>query len=267
MAGKMRFRPLNEDHAIESVKFSVVLSAGILPQAIMAVEQNHALWRESLPARSIADVALDSNGRTGSAPGVVFGFLRPDGTPSWSMTVALNKIDIECFLYSRWERVWGEARGFFVKVIEILSKSQGKLEISAIELTVKDVFVATEANYPLDQLFKASDRLPEFIFGAGQAWHANSGWFEVDKGSRRTLHNLNCDATPHQEAALINISHYQQSGLVPPVQVSAAAQEISRMLEASMSGLHAANKKVMIDLLQDEMASRIGLGTVANVNI
>ncbi len=263
----MRFRPLNEDHAIESVKFSVVFSSGILAQSILAVEQSHDLWRESLPARSVADVSIESSGRTGNAPGVFFAFVRPDGSPSWSMTVAVNKIDVECFLYSRWERVWTEARGYFVKVIEILSKTQPSLEIGAVELTVKDVFVATEKNYPLDQLLKPCARLPEFIFHAGQAWHANSGWFEVREGAHRTLHNLNCDATPTQDATLINMSHYQQGGMKSPINISANATNISKILEESMSTLHKANKRLMIELLRDEMASRIGLGTSTNVNV
>ena len=177
------------------------------------------------------------------------------------MNVAVNKIDIECFLYSRWERVWTEAKGYFVKVIEILSKTQPNLEIGAIELTVKDVFVAPDKDYSLDQMMKTSDRLPEFIFSAGQAWHANSGWVDEEKGKQRTLHNLNCDATPNQETTLINISHYQPTGLLAPVKVSGKAGEVSETLEAKMSGLHVANKRLMIDLLKDDMANRIGLRT------
>ncbi|MBY3080687.1 TIGR04255 family protein [Rhizobium laguerreae] len=264
----MRFRPLNEDHAIESVKFSVAFSAGILGPSIMAVEQGHSLWRDSLPARSIADVSVESNGRSGSAPGVLFSFLRPDGLPSWSMAVAVNRIDIECSLYSRWERVWAEARGYFVKVIEILSKSQPGLEIGAVELTVKDVFLATERDYPLNQLLKPSVRLPKFIFEAGQAWHANSGWFEVEaNGMQRTLHNLNCDATPDDELTVINISHYQQGGMTSPVNISANRAQLPETLEQRMSTLHKANKQLMVDILKDDMANRIGLGAANNVDI
>jgi uncharacterized protein (TIGR04255 family) len=261
----MRFRPLNEDHAIESVKFSVAFSTGILSQSIMAVEQGHNLWLDSLPARSIADVSSESNGRSANAPGVSFSFLRPDGSPSWSMAVAVNRIDIECSLYSRWERVWTEAKGYFVKAIEILSKAQPSLGIGAVELTVKDVFVATERDYPLNQLLKPSVRLPEFIFEAGQAWHANSGWFEVN-GMQRTLHNLNCDATPNDDLTIINISHYQQGLMASPINISAKQAQLFETLEQRMSTLHKANKQLMIDILKDDMAGRIGLGAGNNVD-
>lgn len=267
MEGQMGFRPLNEDHAIASVKFSVVFSAGILPQSILAVEQNHDLWRDSLPARSVADVNIDSNGRNANAPGVFFAFLRPDGSPSWSMTVAVNRIDIECSLYSRWERVWIAAREYFVKVIEILSSAQPNLEIGAVELTVKDVFVASGTEYPLEQLLNRSSKLPEFIFAAGQAWHANSGWFEIEEGKQRTLHNLNCDAAPQQEVALINISHYQQLSTQSRINISAKQADIQKSLDETMNTLHQSNKKLIIDLLKVEMGSRIGLGKASNVNV
>lgn len=266
MEGKMGFRPLNEDHAIQSVKFSVLLTVGILPNSMLIIEQNHYRWRDSLPARTVADVEIESNGRTAKAPGVIFAFVRPDGSPSWSLGVAANRIDIECNLYSRWERVWHSAKEYFVKILEILSTCQPELQIAGIELTVKDVFVADGNAYSLDQLLNHSPRLPNYVFSSGQAWHVNSGWFEGDETSGRTLHHLNCDTAVDQDLTLVNISHYQQRNMMFPPQTNNAKLDKPALLDKYMGELHLSNKKLLSELLTAQMAERINLWAMINVH-
>lgn len=266
MEGKMGFRPLNEDHAIQSVKFSVLLTGGIAHGSILTIEQNHNRWRDNLPARTIADVEIESNGRTGKAPGVIFAFVRPDGSPSWSLSVAANRIDIECNLYSRWERVWHSAKEYFVKILEILSTCQAELEIAGIELTVKDVFVVDRNAYSLDHLLNHSSRLPSYIFSAGQAWHANCGWFQDEEPPNRTLHHLNCDTAADQDLTFVNISHYQQRSLMPSQKKSDEKPDKSALLDRYMRELHLSNKQLLSDLLADQMAERINLWAASNVH-
>lgn len=252
------FRPLNDDHAIESVKFSVAFSKGIVSRSIFAVEQNHHEWRDGLPARSIADFTIESNGRTADAPGVVFAFVRPDASPSWSMTVAGNRIDVECFLYSRWDRVWKDACEYFVKVFKVLSETQTDLSIGAVDLTVKDVFVTDDQSYLLGHLLNRSPRLPDFIFTTPQAWHANSGWFEEDANWGKILNNLNCDVSPAQGRTFFNFSHFQQ--IVLKRHQSIKSEESARgFLDEAMNFLHLSNKRLISELLKDDMADRIGL--------
>lgn len=259
MTAHYQFRPLNEDHAIESVKFAIIFSSGITPQSILAIEANHDNWRDGLPARSIADVDFENAGRKGKAPGVMFAFVRPDASPSWSMTVAANKVEVECFLYSRWERVWSTSKEYFVKALSILSEVQPELFVGALELTVKDVF-ATDEEYTLENLLTRSEYLPQFLFRAGQFWHCNSGWFEPSEVPERVLHNLNCDAAPNGDETYVSISHYQQKNLVSGLKITDLVGEAFKPVDAGMAALHEMNKAVVLELFTQETARRIGLG-------
>ncbi|MBY5354575.1 TIGR04255 family protein [Rhizobium leguminosarum] len=256
MSENTHFRPLNEDHAVAGVKFAVVLNQVLQPQAISAAENSHEIWRESLPAASISDVAIDAGGRQLKAPGVLFAFLRPDGTANWSMQLGGNKIEVECNLYSRWDRVWMSALGYLASALSVTSQAQNNLAVLSVELTVRDVFVALKRPYELSHLIKIGEYFPRSVLSAGPLWHCNTGWFDdAHSGGNGHLHNLNCDAAPANNDVIINITHFQQKRLPEPVLV----QGLQSTLDITMKTLHEKNKTLLREILTQEMLTRIGL--------
>ena len=252
------FHPLNEDHAIESVKFSVILNSGIHPPSILAVERAHGVWKDTLPAISVADVDLDIGGRQGKAPGVLFAFVKPDASPTWSMHIAGNRIDVECFLYSRWQRVWGTAREYFIKVLEVLYQNQSMLMVSAAELTVKDVFLGP-SEYSLDLLIRRSELVPDMLFKAGRVWHNHSGWLEDEHENIRTVNNLNLQAIPLDDDTSVSIFHYQMLNTGVDLSIDKVLANDFAKIDGMMGRLHDANKTLIKKVVTTEICQRIGL--------
>jgi uncharacterized protein (TIGR04255 family) len=257
--GKIQFQPLNDDHAIQSVKFAVFFTTGFGSQLIGAVESAHDQWRDGLPAMSAADINVESGGRSVRGPGVMFAFVQPDASPNWSMHVAGNKIEIECFLYSRWDRVWKTAFDYFTKVMTVFLTQKVDVRPQGVELTVKDVFL-TDRSYTLGGLFKRrTNRLPEFMFECGDVWHCNTGWFEGATEFSTHLNNLNCDAIPSGAAIAINVSHFQRIGIEDSGDLIRLAASKYKTIEDEMTKLHDNNKNLLTDILNREIAVRIGL--------
>ncbi|MBX5181677.1 TIGR04255 family protein [Rhizobium sp. NZLR5] len=258
MSEKAHFRPLNEDHAVAGVKFAVVLNQVLHPQAVSAAENAHGIWQEGLPAASASDVGVDVGGRQLKAPGVLFAFLRPDGTANWSMQIGGNKIEVECNLYSRWDRVWMTAGGYLSAALAVVSQAQENLSLMMTELTVRDVFVAQNRPYQLSQLIKVGEYLPRRVLSDGPLWHCNTGWFDdAQAGTNSHLHNLNCDAAPANSEVAITMMHFQQKRIQEPLSVRELSSK--NFLGSEMKVLHDKNKTLLREVLTQEMLDRIGL--------
>ncbi|TBB25194.1 hypothetical protein ELH51_27320 [Rhizobium ruizarguesonis] len=259
MSNNSKFQPINDDHAIELVKFGFIFLNPISPQSIAAFEANHDLWRESLPARVTLEIDMDLGGRQFKAPAAQFAFMKPDGVPAWSMLAGANKIEIECAVYSRWDRVWATCQDLFAKALEVLSVTQPQTALSVLELTTKDVFL-TEGQYDLPELFSPGKLIPEFLFKAGRLWHSHVGWFQDPEESPRHLHNLNIDANMIGTGTAVSLSHFQQKNM--PENLTCAEMKTGGLvsLSSAMRALHDENKRIVTEILVPEMADRIGLG-------
>lgn len=257
MTQKSTFRPINEDHAIVSVSFSLALSEVLKRDTIAAVEHAHDKWRDTLPALSSAETQVEVGGKNVRAPGVVFAFVRPDASPNWALTVGGVRVTIECYLYTRWERVWAEAKHILEQAIETIFEAQPKIEVKAVELTVKDEFTSPRSKVDFRQLFRESDYLSSHIFKKGALWHCNTGWFDADSsGKLRHLHNLDITSVAYGgDDIAVSISHFQR--YVMPNNIT-AGQEINQASDM-MELLHTANKNLLRDTLVREITERIGL--------
>lgn len=261
MIDKSAFRPINDDHAIQSVKFVVAFKNLITPESVQRVADGHSNWSESLPAFTLNEASIEAGSRTIQVPVATFAFLLPNGAANWSMAVGGNQIGVECFLYTRWNRVWDAAANYINQVAELLNASQTSLQLASIDLTVRDVFLSAERDYTLSDLFnKASGYISPSIFDIKTAWHCNLGWFEPVNDSTVTLNHLNTDATPSGEQGwAIGITHFQQERTASAISVERVVHTIPSILDASMTRMHDSNKRLLSRLLRSEITSKIGL--------
>nr|WP_280923347.1 TIGR04255 family protein [Rhizobium halophytocola] len=257
----MVFRPINDDHAIESIKFSVMFTTALSPNAIVAIDQSHEKWRDSLPARTPLEVEIDVGGREVKLPGLVFSFMKPDGNPTWSMTVGGNKIEIECFLYSRWQRVWNSVLRILQNALSAISALKDNLLISSVELAVRDTFITQDPDYALDQLMNRCRFVPEWAFKAGRSWHSHIGWMGDFAERSRTLHNLNADVVPRESETYIKVTHYQLRNTGTDLKVQELIDSNLAQLDVMFNNLHDVNKNIMSELITKKMGQRIGLSS------
>lgn len=262
MNDKRAFRPINDDHAIQSVKFALGFTNLIAPDAVQRVAGAHTQWAESLPAFVINESVIEGGIRRITVPVATFAFLRPNGAANWSMDVGGNQVSVECFLYTRWNRVWEAAGKYIKQATAVLGEAQKALQIASIELTVRDVFVSSDQNYRLFDLFdEESGYVSRRIFNINGAWHCNSGWFEPLSDSAAALNHLNTDATPteDQRAWQIGITHLQQERFLSPIPIASLVANASSIVDDSMSRMHNQNKSLLCRLLKSEMTNKIGL--------
>ncbi|WP_313602471.1 TIGR04255 family protein [Rhizobium sp.] len=254
------FRPLNEDHAVESVKFALLFTRPLAPKTVAKVESRHELWRDALPAKSRLDVDVDVNGRTLKAPAVMFGFLKPDANPVWSMQVGANQIEVECFLYSRWQRVWETAREHFVGVLDIVAAAQEALQVRAMHLTVKDVFLSQDGPISAGDMLKPSNKVPPHALTAKGPWNSYFSWLNEENEDIRTLHACDIDSSFDGEQSSVEVTHMQTRNTGIDIPIGEICGTGFSRLDAIMEAMHQSNKGFISELITNEMAERIGLG-------
>lgn len=258
-----RFQPVNDDHAIEQVVFSLAFARPFNSIDLEAFRLAHTNWADALPAvREPAGFAIVVDAGKGiraqSAPGVEFAFVRPDGSPVWALRVLGTEIVVECSRYSRWERIWGAASKHLELALEVVGSLNEPNSLIGVTHLVQDGFIAPLEDQDIQQLFVKSDLLPAAIYGRGADWHAHSGWF-AQAEAMRTLHNLNVDATSDQAAAAarVTVTHLMTVSREPDVDYN--PKILSDWLRRTMTLLHSENKALMAKLLSEPILERIGL--------
>ena len=263
------FTPINDDHAIEQVVFSLAFGRTFSKEDMSAFRERHGLWSQELPAiREPMAVALavetEKNLRFEQAPGLEFAVLRPDGSAVWALRVLGPEIIIECSRYSRWARVWSTAQRFTKAALEIIANLSDPPPLVRASLGVQDAFVAPIGAHDPASLLQHGPLLPEAIFSRGPNWHAHSGWF-ADASGHTVLHNLNIDAVGALPGAPVEgaMARVAILHLLSVTRTDAQASETpdARLLwlDNLMSVLHQQNKSLIGELLIPELSQRIGL--------
>ncbi|MCP1931789.1 hypothetical protein [Bradyrhizobium elkanii] len=259
----MDFRPINSDHAVQSASFSLILDGPISPAAVQALSRRRDLIAE-LPAVQNPEAFEFNMGASGAAPqpkrmsGVQLAHLRPDGTPAWALRMMGPELAVDCSRYTRWARIWDTARGYLEGGIRAIVDAGVRRKVAVLGHVVADQFEASRANYDLRDALRENRFLASMAFGAGATWHNHVGWFEpVHDSSRSWLNQLNIDVfrEPTTARLLLQITHNQEIRLQPPVDI----ENISDLIDETMNALHSQNKRVLGDILTNEMAKQIGL--------
>lgn len=260
-----QFQPINDDHAIEQVTFTIGFARPFTEADLAVFRKRHDLWADTLPAMrdpAVFAVQIEDGSavRVEKAPGVEFAFMRPDGSPVWAMRVLGPEIVVECTRYSRWARVWGAAQRYFGLALDLVSEGEGEPNaMLRTSLVVQDAFKAPADGADLRSLFVNTDLLPEAMFGRGSDWHVNTGWFS-DLETLRVLHNLNIDGAGDvaSNIARVRIQHVM-TVIRGPADVNETASERRDWLGKAMDALHLENKALVGRLLQPALLNRIGM--------
>jgi hypothetical protein len=259
-----QFQPINDDHAIEQVAFTVAFERPFNEADLGHFRRRHDLWADSLPAvrepTGFAVQVEDGNAfRIERAPGIEFAFVRPDGSAVWAMRIIGAEIIVECSRYSRWARIWGAAQAHLGHALDIVGEGEAANPMVRASLVVQDAFAAPLLDQKLESLFVRSDLLPSAVFSRGANWHAHSGWF-ADRDALRILHNLNIDGIGDDAASVarVRVNH-----IMTAVRSAASADETASERRAwlgeAMESLHLENKALIGVLLQPDLLDRIGM--------
>jgi uncharacterized protein (TIGR04255 family) len=262
----MDFKPINGEHSVQAVAFSVAFDGSVHPSAVQHLQSRKDLL-EDLPAvqqpQTLEMAMADATPVSRRVDGVQLSHLRPDGTAAWALRLLGRELSVQCTRYTRWKPVWNAAQRYLMAGLEAAGARMGR-KVAVIGHNVIDVFVAQTDPYNVSTLLKPSDLVAPKIFCAGSTWHNHLGWFEpIDEPDKAWLIQVHIDAVRHQEGPLsdqnqlrVQIIHNQELRFTSPVAIDQAAGE----LDARMNKLHLKNKSILGALLTVEMAGQIGLG-------
>tara|TARA_R110000868_G_scaffold411715_1_gene707933 strand:- start:1315 stop:2163 length:849 start_codon:yes stop_codon:yes gene_type:complete len=261
------YAPINNDHAIESISFTLSLDRPVGAAEANAIRALHAEFAHELPALrnpSAFRMNIDPGQemRPSALPGVEFAFLQPDGSPIWALRVVGDEITVECNLYSRWARVWGASQSYLFGTIQALAGQNSSIRIMAANLSVRDAFSGDAELQDPSSCLRMSRFVPEMAFKNGNRWHCHTGWFE-ESNSFEILHNLNLDASAVQlingpKSSRLSISH-SLTHRIPEEVAGGGADTACNYLQKVFETLHMQNKAVVKELLVDETSAAIGL--------
>lgn len=255
----MTFSPINEDHALETIRFSVTLSEVIGRRSLQAIKDARGLWAETLPASIDEIVTLNMASGAVDVPGVSFAFLQPNGTPTWQLQIAGVEVEIICTLYTRWAKVWSRVADHLRDTLACVGTHQNGAKVIKAEMTVNDAFYSSNANYELAQLLKKTDCVPMFIFAVGTVWHSRSGWFEGEQ-PRRMLHNMDLESFPvGNDQTKVQLKHFMRCATDVEVKSQKANQNLVKGLTEKFTAMHEQNKMALERMLTDEFVKKINL--------
>jgi uncharacterized protein (TIGR04255 family) len=268
----MPYVPINGDHAIQTVSFGVALSRQLTRADMQAVRASHKRWRAELPAVATpqgVELQMDSSGgppKAVSFPGLEFSFLRPDGTPAWTLRLLGPDVTVDCNRYTRWAKTWDRAYRYLSEALQILERSEAELKVLTLSLMVLDRFRAESSNDSLQSLFKASSFIAANLFEAGPAWHQHTGWFKT-AGSDRVLNQVNIDARTEmydvddgesRPSLIVSLQHLQQWQITAPISVQSQLTSGIELMRNAMNIMHVENKHLLSQMLDEQMLNRIG---------
>lgn len=252
-----KFKPLGDDHAIETVAIELTLKEPMADELLYAVDgQYRSELKKILPAReqlySVEMRMKDGRPSVRETPKKAFeyAYIAPDGAPIRVLRLEENTIRIERHDYSRWKQIKQWATGLLTPVLGVVLE---KNSVTRVGVHYTDVFLNSPAS-PEDPavLFREdTDLIPERVFHRSKAWHAHAGY--IDDSEREefdhVLERFQVNSTTGKEARVtISASHIAMAD--EGIQGLLIENE-STLLNEILEELHQRNKCLLRDMLSD----------------
>ena len=197
-----------------------------------------------------------------SPAGFVFTKPKQDGTPGRILRAIGNTVSIHFMEYDRWEDTSESILDYSRRCLTLMNVVE-RNGIVATFLRYIDRFTFDgnpDDAKPAALFRERTNFLPSVIFGSGNQWHANSGWYEPLAGLR-TFNNLNVGAVA-QNPATVTVDH---SNVYPLETICHSVAEFIDGAPSRPSVLkvwdeqHSLNKRILANLLNQKTLDTIGL--------
>lgn len=186
------FRPLHQDHAIETVILRLTGSGEMAEHERTTLDEGYQkYWKAVLPTMTQAQVIKIVMGPTpiedGTPKSLVptryVEFMRT-GKPAWWMEIDGLTITIGCAQYAGWKSVSRKAYGLFAGVGKTLGSHHPLAQIRGAELTYQDLFIWDGPEDAYDPKLAIRERQIPKQARNSKEWHVGQGWVDDPKGKR-----------------------------------------------------------------------------------
>lgn len=268
----MGFRPLGDRHAIQEVVFILTFARPLNALEIEKFASSHDLWKAELPKSlrpEVFQVFLGPTGPEGIPPPppptsispVIFQSFRRDGTLEWQMQANQNWLAVNCLSYSRWDAISKQAISLLVK--GLASFQTDELPILGMTLQYIDTFVweGDLNTYSCSSLLNQNSKLlPSAFHPDGPVWHFHSGGYDLSgiaETGRRLMRRIHIDSLIEGPSSVTRMDISLTSDFLTK---AGELQAITiDKIYAEMNWLHDENKKLLAEIISNDMQQRIAL--------
>ena len=268
--------PIRGRNAIDEIAFVILFEKELDDKTLLKLKALETELASDLPSfgvSNVVQVVLDAQNLRMPVfkLGGVVCFKKVDAESprmEWFVRVEANSIVVACSEYTSWDEVWNKAKGFLFAVLEKFTIEENPIVEIVLQCVDKFIFSEDISEYRISEVFDfESDFLTQNLTTKNpDAWHLHQGWFENPANRTRVLHNLNLNAhkqdqtQPHETA----INHLVKVRMADGSPVSShdvlcGNDNSAGHLENVMTAAHESNKTVLLNLLNDNMLSAIGL--------
>ncbi|MDK9705645.1 MAG: hypothetical protein OEL83_01230 [Desulforhopalus sp.] len=258
--------PISGDHSIEVANFVCIFENPFPASSIQALMGLKEIFKTEYPIFSIDslwNVQIDSKDNAPISKHQIAGvslqkLSEKTNKPAWILRTEPQSIVVSCFDYGRWDVESKKAIDDLTKVINIVD--DGRNPVVQLILHVVDRFIGGPyETYKINQVFNTRSRyLSKQAVESGPLWHVHQGWFEgVHEKVEKILHNLNLSTNQTPQGIVTTIDHNARYAFVKPTSAS-VLNDVSYVKDI-FDLLHAANKAVLIDLLNKNQCRKVKL--------
>ena len=277
--GSSMFKPLHQDHAIESVILRLTGSGEMTEHERSILDGGYEkYWKAVLPTVNqapVMEIAMGPmplvEGRVKPlAPTHYVEFMRT-GKAAWWMEIVGPTITIGCAQYGGWKSVSRKAYELFASLGKTLGSTHPLAQIRSMELTYQDLLVWDGADDAYDpKLAIRESRIPVQARNSRE-WHIGEGWVE-DPERKRILERFQIGAELRGEGNRIRPIIQVVTTAIWGFGETSARLKLDRAFGNIQSvdgkdndgrsvyeGLHRRTHALFGNLITEEMAGRIGL--------
>jgi uncharacterized protein (TIGR04255 family) len=273
------FRPVHDAHSIEQVAVTIQFSTPLADDAIRAVSEAINRFSNVLPNRN--DIRgmgfqIGPNGVTpittpmGDQPsGIIRSLADARGVQIKELHVDRQNLIFRSQAYTRWDAFWEEAKEYSSEVLRHLNGNV----VTSYGLTYIDKFLwmgRPERCVPTDLLRENSPFIASKSLHAHDLWHCHSGAFTRMSDTIKRLEVVDLDCVDESDVregevpttrrairiAMNVVDVYNQVGYAPH---AVSGVDSLGELDLRFNELHARQKRIIGEILNDQSATRIGL--------
>lgn len=273
------FKPLHQDHAIESVIFRLTGSGEMTEHERPILNQGYEkFWKAVLPRVNQAQVMeiamvptlLVEEAPKPLAPTQYVEFMRT-GKAAWWMEIGGPTITVGCAQYGGWGSTSSKAYELFASLGKTLGNPHPLAEIRSAELTYQDLLVWNGADEDYDpKIAIRESRIPAKA-RESKEWHLGEGWVE-DPAGERILERFQIGAElrggrsqPHPIVQVVTTAIWGFGETSARLKLGRAFGNIQSVDGKDNDGraiyenLHRRTHALFRNLITEEVASRVGL--------
>lgn len=268
-------RPFGEVHAIKTMAFALDLSPPLSGPAFNALNRVAPDIMKNLPRRrdqQSFNLTIDPSSAQGAAPiqstlpepgGMIFDVVAPNGEWRKALSLSQQFVSMAFSEYQSYANAKAETFKFFEAVLPTLLEFT---QVCGYGLQYVDEFVADVLveNFEATALFKPdSDLLPPRVATARGAWLSQHSFFEPLSGHDvNHLVNVQINVGQPPGAAETRAEIQTTHRVQPRSGMQLSGKSVKDLVSAAtgvLDEMHAANKRLLMRLLQPEMTERIQL--------